>query len=64
MSYSSLRAARLAVFSAPVYCIVLFLGQSVSDLSLVLRSQQMRGFPFTHNFFSSYFGILRKGFTI
>lgn len=39
MSYSSLRAARLAVFSAPVYCIVLFLGQSVSDLSLVLRSQ-------------------------
>lgn len=23
----------------PVYCIVLFFGQSVSDLSLVLRSQ-------------------------
>lgn len=39
MSYSALRAARLAVCPDPVCCIVLFLGQSVSDLSLVLRSQ-------------------------
>lgn len=62
MSYSSLRAARLAVFSAPVYCIVLFLGQSVSDLSLVLRSQQMRGFPFTHNFFFFLFWYFEKRF--